>query len=159
MIDPKYLRNEIYINIVSAYKKIYAKRSVKNVYEFSKLVHDVEFEAVFSSIIMNEYHKYLFKDLDVYEKEHIDMSEIYSSFLHVINIYERDFNKKMNDYFKDLYVEKDIFAKSADEKGADLLSLFDGMIKDILGGIITNNSNIFQTLLYKLYLYKLSILD
>lgn len=159
VIDPKYLRNEIYVLILSKFKAKYEKKKSKNLYEFSKLIHDEEFEIIFRQIIMNEYIKYLFKNIVVYETENISMSEVYSSFLHIINLYERDFKKKMHDIFLINMPSRDIFKNTSVDKDKVLTELFEKILSDVLGMIVTNESNIFQTILYKLYIFKLSLLD
>ena len=159
IIDPKYLRYQIYIVILSEFKELYEKSDIKNLYTFSKLIHDESFEKIFSNIIMNEYIKYLFKNLAVYEAENISMSEVYTSFLYVINIYERDFKKKLHDTFLTKIPEQKVFKLSNHEKEQHLYKLFDNILDEVLKSIITNENNIFQTILYKLYLFKLSLLD
>jgi hypothetical protein len=155
--DPKYLRNEIYVLILSKFKKMLDKASMKTIYDFSVLVHDESFLKIFSQVIMNEYYKYLFKNTSIYETENISVSEVFASFLSVINIYERDFTKHMHDIFITKIPDKSIFSDG--KKNNILYDLFNDILKDVLSRIITNESNIFQTLIYKLYLYKLSILD
>jgi hypothetical protein len=157
IIDPKYLRNEIYVLILVKFKKLFEKKVVKNIYEFSTIVHNEELGKIFSQVIMNEYYKYLFKNAVVYETENISMSEIYSSFLFVINIYERDFKKKIHDTFLNKIPKKEIFSDS--KKDVRLVELFEQLLNEVLHSIITNENNIFQTIIYKLYLFKLSLLD
>jgi hypothetical protein len=157
IIDPKYLRNEIYLIILARFKELYAKKKPKNVYEFSKLLHDPSFNQIFSHVIMNEYYKYLFKNTAVYETENISMSEVYSSFVYTINIYERDFKKKMHDAF--LHRIKEVRVFTDPKKDQLLEELFDNILKMVLQRIITNENNIFSSILYKLYLFKLSLLD
>lgn len=155
--DPKYLRNEIYVLILNKFKKMFDKKNIKNVYEYSVLIHDEIFVKIFSQVIMNEYYKYLFKNSSIYETENISMSEVYASFLFVLNIYERDFVKKMHDIFLTKIPDSSIFS---DKKKNELLyKLFEDLLDEVLHSIITNENNIFQTILYKLYLYKLSIMD
>jgi hypothetical protein len=163
IIDPKYLRNEIYVLVLSKFRELHGKTKVRSIYDFSKLVHSVEFERLFSDIIMNEYYKYLFKNNSIYEAENISISEIYTSFLYTISIYERDFKKKIHDSFlRDMgLIPEEIFTKEFDEEARkqSTLEFFDALLKTVLGDIITSENNIFQSLIYKLYLFKLSILD
>lgn len=157
IIDPKYLRNEIFILVLSSFKKLLDKKSIKTIYEYSKLVHNEAYEKIFSQVIMNEYHKYLFKNTAIYESENISMSEIYVSFLPIISTYERDFKKNIHDIFLLNLPNKDIFAD--EKKDVLLFDIFEKLLSDVLHGIITNENNIFQTIIFKLYLFKLSLLD
>lgn len=163
VIDPKYLRNEIYLMIFSKFKTMIRKTAPKSIYEFSKLIHDELFEELFVQIIMNEYYKYLFKNTSIYETENISMAEMYSSFLYTINIYARDFTKKIHDDFlsnsiNEIKAKKDLF-KDKENAIDELTTIYDNLLKNVLSAIITNENNIFQSLIYKLYLFKLSMLD
>lgn len=157
VIDSKYLRNEIYVLILAKFKTMFEKKNIKSIYDFSTLIHDESLLKIFSQVIMNEYYKYLFKNASVYETENISASEVYSSFLFVINIYERDFIKQMHDIFINRIPDKSVF--SDEKKNIILFELFEKLLNDVLHLIVTNESNIFQTIIYKLYLYKLSLLD
>lgn len=157
LADPKYLRHELYISLFSKFKELYDKKSPKSVYEFSKLLHNQIFENMFSQILMNEYYKYLFKNISIFETENISLSEVYSSFLYTMNIYERDFKKQMHDVFLTNVPNTEVF--KSDKKDKILVDLFEEILKKVLNLIITNNSNIYQSIMYKLYLFKLSLLD
>ena len=139
---------------------MYKKVKISSIYDFSKLIHDEAFGALFSQVIMNEYYKYLFRNTAIYETENISISEVYTSFLYTISIYERDFSKKIHDTFlRDLSkMDQSPFDKSND-KDQKLLDTFDKLVNGVLHEIITNENNIFQSLIYKIYLFKLSLLD
>jgi hypothetical protein len=160
IIYPKYLRNTIFVQILNLYKSLY-KKNINNIYKYSELVHHNEFLKIFSNIIMNEFYIYLLNHIDIYEEENIAVSEIYSSFIPVISKYERDFKKKIHDNF--IYImnsiDEKIFNLNDNEKEKQLYDIFSNILKDTINKIITNENNIFSTLIYKLYLFKLSLLD
>ncbi len=158
VIDSKYLRNEIYILILSKFKELYDKTKINNLYDYNKLIHDNSYGEIFSRVIMNEYIRYLFKNIAVYESDNISISEIYSSFLFILNIYERDFKKKLHDIFLVNMPNRDIFKMDKKTKDQTLNNTFDKILSNVLHSIITNENNIFQSILYKLYLFKLSLI-
>lgn len=157
VIDPKYLRNEVYVLILAKFRELFAKDEPQNAYEFSKLVHSKEFESIFNHVVMNEYHKYLFRNTSIYEVENISMSEVYASFLYTMNIYERDFKKRLHDTFLLAMPKNEVFKDPSRSRLLD--EIFDDILKKTLQKIITNENNIFQSILYKLYIFKLSLID
>lgn len=155
-IDPKYLRNHIFILIIAKYKEL-SLAPIKSPYDFSKIAHDESYNYIFNTTIMNEYYKYLFNKTTVYSFEHAPISEIYMSFLYIMNTYQRDFKKKMHDTLMANMPKKELFA---DENAKyELEKIFTDITNSVLSSIITNESNLFQSVMYKLSLFKLSILN
>ncbi len=160
VMDPKYIRNSIFINMISAYKKKY-KSKTSDLQSFNALVHDDVFIDIFQNTIMNEYTGYLIKNMDAYAAEYVNVSEIYMSFLPVIDRYTKDLKKKIHDRFTLLYSSFDmnIFKMSDIDRASNLERIFTETIKDVLSSVITLNSNMFQSLIYKVMLFKLSIIN
>ena len=66
----------------------------------------------------------------------------------------------MHDNFrKRSYGFSEIFKMSAAEKEKKLYEEFSSLADYVLQAIITNESNLFQSMMYKLYLFKLSLID
>lgn len=158
IVDPKYLRSEILITIMKLYNKLYNTTSVNTIYKYNILIHDPAFITVVSNIMMNYFFNYVSSNSAKFNDDDI-ISEIYLSFLPTLNIYVRDFKKKLHDQFSynirtfDLFddTNKNLLASVLEKKFKDLIS-------DILDGIITNDNNLFQIILYKLYLIKIKSL-
>ncbi len=151
--DPKYLRNSIHNAIMARAREKFSKlKASPSLYDLSKFMHDPEYEDIFSRILMDEYCVYMQKNEKTYETELVSSGEIYSSFVYTLHIYSRDFMKKMHDN-----IVAELSAKNSDS--TDYLATFEKILNEILHIVITNESNIFQSLQYKLYLFKLSILD
>ena len=110
---------------------------------------------------MNEYTHYLVKNNYIYDSENINISEIYISFLPVIDDLQKKFKKQLHDSFSDMYNTMDlqIFNLNDRDKEIQLGDIFSGTMKKVLNNIVTNDSNIFQSLLYKVLLFKLSLVD
>jgi hypothetical protein len=158
IVDPKYLRNRIYLLILDAFKSIANKKyqggkGIKDNYTYASIIHNDQFLGVFSDVLVNEFHVYLYKTYDEYLTGHIQLSEIAASFLNVIYIYQRTFVKEIHDYFKDNLLD---FAAEGDI-GQKVNAHFDEMIRVVLDKIITTDSNIYQTVLYKINLLKTSL--
>jgi hypothetical protein len=152
MTNPKFVRYEIYMAVLEEFKKRIAKKKIKTPYDINELFHAEEYKTIFSQTIIREYNKVLYKDINIFESENISISEIYSSFLPVLNIYERDFVKVLHD----LFVLKKI---SPDSSKEEITELFDSILDESLNNVMTNDNNLFQSIAYKTYLFKLSLLD
>ncbi len=157
--DPKYMRNNIYLNMMSQYKKLYTNK-INNLYKFNELIHDESFYQIFSNVVMNEFTNHLIKNLNTLDIENINVAEVYSSFLPTLTRYSRDFRRNMHDKFTASYasMDKQIFSMNDKDREIKLSSIFSETLRMILEGIVTNNSNLFQSLLYKIMLFRLSII-
>lgn len=154
ILDPKYLRNEIYLRINEQFKDIIKKKygdgnKIKDNYTYAAIIHNEDFLIIFSNIITREFHSYLYGTYSDHIMGHIRISEVISSFLNTIYLYQRMFVKEIHDYFKNnLFNFEDINIPIR------LKNHFDEMTKCVLNKIITNESNVYQTILYKINLLK-----
>ena len=157
-VDPKYLRHEIYTNIISKYKELDAHHKIpnKSIHTFSKLFHNKAFEQIFSNMISKQYNTYFSntfsdgntKNIKDEKKLDISTSEVYSSFVFSMYIYERDFKKKMHDNFIiEMHSIVDL------DKDA-LFIVFEKILNRVLNDVITNDSNLLQSLEFKTEMLK-----
>ena len=156
IIDPKYLRNQIFLLLGEEFNQIITKKyqggkKIKDNYTYASIIHNDKFLNIFSDVLTNEFHSYLSKTYNEYATGHINISEITVSFLNVIYIYQRTFVKEMHDYFKDNLFNFDIDGDSS------LQTHFNLMAQKVLNKIITNDSNIYQTIIYKINLLKTTL--
>jgi hypothetical protein len=149
IVDSKYLRNQIYLTLLDHFRDIINKKynggaKIKDNYTYALIIHDDNFLCIFSNIITSEFHKYIYSNYDEYFLGPTGITEIFSAYIGVVYIYQRTFVKEMHDYFKD-----NPFNFEEREK-VDILQHFDAMVMSVLEKIITNESNIYQTVLYKI---------
>jgi hypothetical protein len=147
-VNPKYLRNKIYLAIMEKYKKILGKK-ILSLITFGEIMHNQEIIQIFLDILTDAYCEELFKVTDIGSR-----SEIYTSFLYNINLYERDFKKQIHDNFTieldDFLTENKIVTfKDIIDVNKKLTQIFDKVILVSLEASITNAYNIFQSLIYK----------
>ena len=159
--DPKYLKDKIYRAIMDEYRRISSKQ-IKNIYSFSKIAHDKKFNKIFSDVILEKYYSYLNTGqiLKRLESQNIPKTEIYTSFMFRLNKYEKDFIKKMHDgLIKEIIIiqKNNVFEQSDSQKQLELI--FDRLVFSVLTDVINIDSNLFESLDYKLYLTKLSLID
>lgn len=156
IIDPKYLRYEIKYEIEKNYKLI--TKPIKNIYDFSIILHDEIYLNIFSDIIIREYSTEVDKNLKLYNKNFINIAELYSSFIRYLNEYEKEFKKNIHDEFTKIISEilkSDIFIKSETEIKKYFFQVFSTILQTTLNKIITSEKNIFQILEYKTRLFNL----
>lgn len=158
IIDPKYLRNQIYLRLLERFKEILAKKykggsAITDNYTYASIIHDDDFLNIFSNIIMEEFHTFLYSTYTDYISGFINIAEIFSSFLADIYIYQRTFVKQIHDYFKDNLINFD-----AENPPNFIVAHFDKMVQNALGKIITPDSNLYKNVLYKINMLKNTLL-
>jgi hypothetical protein len=160
IVDPKYLRNEIYIRIINLFKKNYNTKEINSLYSMSELVHREEYYEAFSNVIINNLMDYINSNQSAYMEYNI-IPEVYTSFLSTLFWYQRDFNKNMHDKFIEIMEghNDDLYELNDFEKDKALLEIFDSMVTNALNKVITNDNNMYSILLYKLYLFRISLID
>jgi hypothetical protein len=161
IIDTKYLRNEITTQLLKTFlniiKKDYADgANVKDNHDFSKIVHDDRLQEKFSSILIEQYDIYTFKN-----KENIGdfpFSETLKSFLSNIHWFNRSFVRGIHDLFIKLKIDKKIFEYDKILKKIELQRLFNDILGDTIKHLISDDRNIYQSLIMKNSLLKLSLI-
>lgn len=154
IVDPKYLRNNIYLRLNDQFNQILESKfkngeAIKDNYTYASIIHDEKFLNVFSDIIISEFHIYIYDNYDEYTTEHIKLSEVFSSFLNTVYINQRTFIKEIHDYFKN-----NTFDFKEDNIPHRIKNHFDEMNKNVLNKLITEETNLYQTILYKINLLK-----
>lgn len=157
IVDPKYLRNQIYLRLLDRFREILTKKykggvGIKDNYTYATIIHDDEFLNIFSNIITEEFHTFLYSTYTDYVSGYINIAEIFTSFLADIYIYQRTFIKEVHDYFKDNLLKFD------EDDQPNVVAHFDKMIQTTLAKLITPDSNIYQNILAKINLLKNSLL-
>lgn len=122
-VDISDLRYSLNLEISNEYK---AHKSIKNLYEFGKCIHDKKFVNIFSSIIKEKYN--------------VKSVEIFLSYIYRLNIIERDFKKQLHDNFiKSVDQLKEVFDSNSDID-FKLFSIFKKIINNVINFIILDNN-------------------
>lgn len=156
--DPKYLRNRIYLALLDGFKEIMNKKykgevGIKDNYTYASIIHDDQFLNIFSQILTQEFHAYLYKTYNEYTTGHLHIAEIIGSFLNVICVYQRTFVKEIHDSFKN-----NTYNFKGGVKPGGIIKHFDDIVTEVLNKIITTESNVYQTVLYKINLLKSTLI-
>lgn len=153
IIDPKYLRNTIYLKLLNEFKSTFNAKKINDNYSYAQIIHNDNFLNIFSEILIKEFYTYLYANYDEYSKR-VGLSEVISSFINVIYINQREFTKEFHDYFKNNIIESTVFEEDNSKKSTLILYHFDNLLQYVLNKIITNDSNVYQTMIYKINLLK-----
>jgi hypothetical protein len=154
VIDSKYIRNIIYVRLIKQFDKEYTKSKIKNNAGVGKLIHSPMLYTIFNSILIEQYNIYTFKN-----KENVSgfpLSETLKSFLAQLHHLSTQFSKDIHDEFTIFSIDKTIY-DDENRKKTYLKTMFSDILKKILEKIITNESNVYQSLIYKTNLLNLSV--
>ena len=159
IIDSKYLRYELATKLVDEcmkmVKKDYKKgESIKTTKDIGKIIHNEKLSEIFNRVFIEQYDIYTFKN-----KENISTfpySETFKTLLAQLGELNRNFIRNIHDKFVVLDIDKTIFTNSPKDKNSKLKDIFEGIISDVLNALISNKRNIYQALVYKTSLLRLS---
>lgn len=155
IVDPTYLRNIIYMRLVNQFTSEYTDK-VKSNADVGKLIHSPELYKIFDSIVIEQYDIYTFKN-----KENVSsfpFSETLKTFLAQLAYLSTQFAKDIHDEFVATKIDQKIYdPKEGEGKKHYLTTMFENILKKVLNKIITSENNIYQSLIYKTSLLKLSI--
>ena len=123
--------------------------------DIGTIAHSPQLVDVFNSILIEQYDIYAIKN-----KEHdskFPFSETFQTFLSVLYNMNTDFRRLIHDYYIRTKIDKNLLSESSDLKKLHLIEIFKEIIKNVLIKIISDERNIYQELIYKNSLLKLSL--
>ncbi|MGL5934495.1 MAG: hypothetical protein ACRCZI_02610 [Cetobacterium sp.] len=150
-LESTYLRYNIEKNIIQEFNK-QIKTSTKSFSDFSNTIYNPTFNEIFIDTVISTYFDYIksnkkLKLLNIQK----NIPDLYMSFINILNNYERDFTRNMHDTFmKELSEIEKIFTDKNLEK--ELSFIFKKILSNVLDSVITPNTNIFNSINYKLQL-------
>ena len=161
IVDSKYIRNEIYMRIFEEFTKIIKNNykdgnMIKKQYDFSKIIHHDNLIDKFSEVIMEQYYNYVKKDTAEISK--FLGTEIFSTFISNIFIMNRIFIRSIHDNFTKVKMDNSIFKLNNDMKVKKLSDIFGEILDRTLVKLVSNKSNIFQSMIFKNKIVNLSII-
>lgn len=160
IIDSKYLRYEIKNQLIAEFAEIIKKEYkngslIKTNKDIGVIIHHENISNIFNSIIIEQYDIYTFKN-----KENVSpfpYSETLKTFIAEISLINRAFVRDIHSKFTSKKIDQTIFTESNEKKNIYLNDMFVNIIDAVLLKIISDESNIYQSLLYKNSLLQLSL--
>lgn len=138
--DAKYIRYTIYIALMKLYSKQKAKP--KTIKAISDFIHDNEIQLMFNNTLIECYRSFVKHK----ERHQLITNEHMVTFISYISHISISFIKEVHNQFEASIKHK----QNADFKTAESIqSLVDTVLNNSLISVITNDSNIFQSVLYK----------
>lgn len=160
IIDSKYLRHELRTKLTDGFNEIIKKEFkggtlIKNNKDVGTIIHHSNLYNIFNSIIIEQYDIYTFKN-----KENISsfpFSETLKTFLSELRLLNRNFIRGVHGEFMSTKLDQNIFSEDNVTKKIYLDKMFTEIIVPVLEKLISDESNIYQSMIYKNSLLKLSV--
>lgn len=160
IIDPNFLRHEIFLRLIEEFNDIVSTEfkngdKIKTFKDLGQVIHSNRLIDTFNSILVEQYDIYAIKN-----KEHsskFPFSETLQTFLSVLFDMNTDFRRLIHDYFIKIKVDPELFTESSVSKKLQLQNIFKEIITQVLKKIISDARNIYQELIYKNSMLKLSL--
>lgn len=160
IIDSKFLRYEIFLRMVEQINQIITKdfkngSKIKNFKDIGTIAHSPKLVDVFNSILVEQYDIYAIKNREHSSK--FPFSETFQTFLSVLNDMNTDFRRLIHDYYVRTKIEERLLTEDDTIKAAGIIEIFKDILNNVLQKIINNERNIYQELIFKNSLLKLSL--
>ena len=160
IIDSKYLRHMIHVQLLEECSTIIKTdfkkgASVKNIKDIGQILHNERLSDVFSGLIIEQYYIYTFKN-----KKNVSTfshAETFKTLLAQLQLLNRDFVRNIHDIFRAVEIDAKIFDEAPTSKVASIKKIIETVISSTLDKIISNESNIYQSLIFKNSLLNLSV--
>ena len=159
IVDSKYLRYELHKKLTEGFNEIIKKEYkdgvlIKTIKDIGSIMHHKTLSNIFNSILIEQYDIYTFKNKE--NTNPFPFSETLKTFLSKISLLNRSFNRGVHGNFIDVKIDQNIFSDNTTKK-IFLNKLFNDVITRVLEKLISNESNIYQSLIYKNSLLSLSV--
>lgn len=160
IIDSKFLRHEIFLRLIDEFNDIVSTEfkngdKIKTFKDLGQVIHSARLIDTFNSILVEQYDIYAIKNKE--QSSQFPFSETLQTFLSVLFDMNTDFRRLIHDYFIKIKVDPKLFTESSVAKKLQLQTIFKEIITQLLEKIINDERNIYQELIYKNSMLKLSL--
>jgi hypothetical protein len=155
--ETKYIKHELNTRLSDEFDNI-VKKKYKNINsnnDFGKIVHEKSISDMFNNILIEHYDIFT-NNLKKKSLNNFPPSEMLHTFLMNLDQLNRQFNRKLHDTFISTKIDKKTYENSS--KNIILKKIFEEIIDQVIKVILSDTSNIYQSILYKNSLLKLSII-
>jgi len=142
LVDPKFLRNNIYLDVMDAFEGKLKKNPGAGNKELKEIMSDAQYVDIFNRTLHKEYFEFTYKEYFVPDSS-VPLEEFYSTFLYNAAMYSRMFLKELFEKVKDCKLE------------ANPKKVFSEILTEILQKFISNESNLYMFLGTKEWMFRL----
>jgi hypothetical protein len=155
--ETKYIKHELNTRLSDEFDNIVKKKyiNINSNKDFGKIIHDKSISDMFNNILIEHYDVFI-NNLKEKSLNNFPPSEMLHTFLMNLDQLNRQFNRKLHDTFISTNIDKKTYQNSS--KNIILKKKFEEMIDHVIKVILSDTSNIYQSILYKNSLLKLSII-
>jgi hypothetical protein len=149
-VDPNYMRNDVFIRLMNRFDELYHEHGCTSVYDLNKILKHDDLTNVFANVLIDSLDEFL-------SNVSTNTTEVYSSFLYSVQVYCRAFKKKKFDLFSEKVKKIDDKALFGTNKDRSVRMFVEGIMRETLAAVITNDGNVFQSAVYKILMLKLTL--
>lgn len=159
-VDSKFLRNELLIGIKKEFIEILKKdykdgAAIINNKDLATLIHHKNLINVFSSILIEQYDIYTFKSKD--NNSNFPFSETLKTFMAYLGILKRTFARDIHTKYTSTRIDSSKLTADLRTKKIYLTDMFGVILSSVLDKIINNQRNVYQSLIFKNSMLRLSV--
>ena len=144
-VDSKFLRNELLIGIKKEFIDILKKEykdgaAILNNKDLATLIHHKNLINVFSSILIEQYDIYTFKNKD--NNSNFPFYETLKTFMAYLGILKRTFALDIHTKYTSIRIDSSKLTADLRTKKIYLTDIFDGILSSVLEKMINNERNV-----------------
>lgn len=144
----KFLRNAIYLALNKFYTETMDKKKIKSNKDLVEMLNDPKIVDIFNRELLKNYYEFLKKN-DLVGDDNFVFTEVVSTFLGDLQFIQRGFTREIYNNSEKLKPNTELYKKDDVYVYSELKTITDAVIKNTLEKIMSNDSNIYQSLIYK----------
>jgi hypothetical protein len=165
--EAKHTRHSILIRLLELYHNVvrekYKNGKKLDEVAFGQIVHSERIQNIFTNSLIGQYNTHILQS-KIYEVDDgVDKkftnSEVFSSFLVTLHTLLREFKKELHTLYIKYRPSESLFEDTVDIniRLVELLKIFENIVGDALKNTVTDDSNIYQSILFKLQKITISV--
>lgn len=153
----KFLRHDLYTKIMEHYNSVIDKQykggeNIKCNKDLISIINDSNMKDVFGRILIKSYHTFLQKQDLIGEFSHFVFNEVISTFLAQLTMITRSFVREIFTNSELRTPDESVYKKPMVAMITEIKDVIDGVLKDSLAKTLSDKSNVYQSLVYKMML-------
>jgi hypothetical protein len=150
-LDTAYLQHKIKSLLINICMDIVKKQykngaNIKTNIDIGKIIHSEELTNMLVPIFIDQYKLYL-KNKTISNK--FQPSELLHTLLNQLKLVKREFIREIHTRFTEVEIDSHIFNLTSSKKNQELEKIFSGIIALVIDKLVSNENNVYQSLIYK----------
>ena len=153
----KYLRNELYLRLMDHYRDIMetqydSGKAIKNNVDLTNIINNPSIKDVFTESLIKNYYAFLKKNEYINEMSKTRgfvFNEVIATFLAQLHVINRGFVREIFSHSESHMPDVAIYLKPAEFVYLDIKDVIDKIVKNSLLKVLSDKTNIYQSLVFK----------